>query len=221
MAEVPQLDAVYGAKGRTEIAETYDAWAKSYDAVMAQLGYRHPAICLALLTRHLPKESGPVLDAGAGTGLVGEWLRIVGYPSVEALDISPGMLEVARSKGVYTLLHEAALGGPLPFEDGHFAAAISAGVFTTGHVGAEGLDELIRIVRSRGVLVLTVKDELWDDGFEARVRELESEGSATLLEETPSYVSMPGRPDTVPSRGVVLAIYQSVRTPTAVRAAAR
>lgn len=198
------LDAVYAARSPDEIAGTYDDWAETYDSEMAGLGYRHPAICLALLARHLPRGAVPILDAGAGTGLIGEWLKILGYASAEALDISEGMLRVAERKGVYDRLHRAALGGPLPFVDGEFAAVVCAGVFTVGHVGAEGLDELVRIVRPGGVLVLTVKDRTWEDGFAARIAELAASGVVHLLEETPSYVSMPGRPDTVPSRGVVL-----------------
>ena len=116
-------------------------------AEMSAAGYRHPTICLALLARHLPRGAAPLLDAGAGTGLIGEWLGIMGYPHVEALDISEGMLAQAARKGAYAALHRLALGGPLPFADGHFAGIVSAGVFTSGHVGAEGLDELIRICR--------------------------------------------------------------------------
>ena len=40
-----------------------------------------------------------LLDAGVGTGLIGSWLGIVGYPHVEGLDISEGMLAVAARKG--------------------------------------------------------------------------------------------------------------------------
>ncbi len=203
---VEMLDTVYAAKSVDEIARSYDDWADQYDTEMASLGYRHPAICLALLCRHLPAGAVPILDAGAGTGLIGEWLRIVGYPSAEALDISPGMLAVARRKGVYDRLHQAALGTRLPFDDGYFAGVVSAGVFTTGHVGVEGLDDLIRVTRSGGALILTVKDTVWSEGFARRVRELEAAGTLTLLEETPAYVSMPGRPDTVPARGIALGI---------------
>ena len=206
MAEERQLDAVYAAKSVEEIARTYDDWAESYDGEMARVGYRHPAICLALLARHLPRAAGQVLDAGAGTGLIGEWLEILGFPNAEALDVSEGMLAVARRKAVYARLHRAALGQPRPFADGAFAAAVSAGVFTTGHVGAEGIDELLRVVRPGGVLVLTVKDKLWEAGFAARVEELAGAGRLRVLEMTPSYVSMPGEPDTVPSRGVVLGV---------------
>jgi predicted TPR repeat methyltransferase len=204
MPETGSLDAVYGAKSPAEIAATYDSWADRYDAEMATLGYRHPTICLALLARHLPRGAAPILDAGAGTGLIGEWLQIMGYPVAEALDISEGMLRIATRKGVYDRLHRAALGERLPFEDGRFAAVICAGVFTVGHVGAEGLDELVRVVRPGGALVVTVKDKTWEQGFGDRVAELDAAGAVSVVEETPSYVSMPGRPDTVPSRGLVL-----------------
>jgi SAM-dependent methyltransferase len=198
------LGQVYSAKRPEEVAALYDRWADTYDAEMAAAGYRHPSIALALLARHLPRGAAPVLDAGCGTGLVGEWLGIVGYPEVEGLDISAGMLERARAKGAYARLHNLALGGALPFADGHFVGIVSAGVFTTGHVGAEGLDELIRICRKGGAIVLTVKNTLWESGFAARIAELEAQGMITRAEETEPYVSMPGEVGTVPSRAVVL-----------------
>jgi SAM-dependent methyltransferase len=173
---------------------------------MAGLGYRHPTICLSMLTRYLPRGEGPVLDAGAGTGLLGQWMAIAGYPEVEALDISEGMLDLARKKGVYSRLHRAALGEPLPLPDNHFAAVVSAGVFTTGHVGAEGFDDLIRIIRPGGVFVLTIKDSLWQAGLGPRIRELAEDGTWGILEQTPSYTSMQNLPDTVPSRAVVLRV---------------
>ena len=200
------LGAVYDARTPQEVAALYDGWASTYDAEMAKAGYRHPSICLALVSRYLPKGSAPLLDAGAGTGLVGEWLGIIGYPEVEALDISKGMLEVAARKNVYTQLHQAALGTPLPFATGHFAAIVSAGVFTTGHVGPEGLDELLRICRRGGFIVLTVKTSVWQNGFEARIGEFVDAGRLSVEEQTEPYVSMPGETGTVPSVAVVLKV---------------
>lgn len=200
------LGAVYGARSAGEVAALYDGWADSYDAEMAAAGYRHPTICLALLSRHLPRGAAPLLDAGAGTGLIGEWLGIVGYPHVEALDISEGMLARARAKGAYKDFHRLALGGSLPFADGAFAGVVSAGVFTTGHVRAEGLDELVRIVQPGGVIVLTVKTTLWTGGFEAHVAAYESARRVARIEQTEPYVSMPGEVGTVPSLGVVLRV---------------
>jgi predicted TPR repeat methyltransferase len=196
------LGAVYGATNPDEIARLYDGWAGSYEADMAAAGYRHPSVAVALLARHLPRGAAPVLDAGCGTGLAGEWLGILGYPVVEGLDISEGMLAVARSKGVYRALHRAALGGTLPFPDGAFAAVICTGVFTTGHVGAEGLDDLVRVCRPGGVLVVTVKAALWEGGFAARVAR--PGGGVDLAEATAPYVSMPGEAGTFPSLAAVL-----------------
>jgi predicted TPR repeat methyltransferase len=198
------LGAVYDAKAPEEVAALYDGWADTYDSEMAVAGYRHPSICLALLARHLPAGAGPILDAGAGTGVLGAWLGIMGYGPVEALDISAGMLAVAAKKGGYANLHNLALGTSLPFSDGHFAGIVSAGVFTTGHVGPEGLDELVRCCRSGGVIVLTVKNTLWEGGFRQRVDELAAQGLVGRVEETEPYVSMPGEAGTTPSLAVVL-----------------
>jgi predicted TPR repeat methyltransferase len=195
-----QLGAVYGAKSTEEVAALYDRWAGAYDSDMAKAGYRHPTICLALLARHLPIRSAPILDAGAGTGLLGDWLKITGYPVVHGMDISEGMLSVAARKGSYDQLHRATLGSRLPFEDGAFAGIVSSGVFTTGHVGPEGLDDLTRICRPDGVIVLTVKTTLWAEGFAAHLADL----PVTLIEETAPYVSMPGESGTVPSLAIAL-----------------
>lgn len=195
------LGAVYDAKSPEDIARLYDGWAATYDAEMAMAGYRHPAVGVALLARHLPAGAAPVLDAGVGTGITGGWLGILGYPHVEGLDISQGMLAVAREKGAYAALHCLALGQPLPFPDGHFAAVISTGVFTTGHVGAEALPELLRITRADGIIVLTVKTTLWNDGFAAALHAMPGHA---VIDRTEPYVSMPGEAATVPSLAVVL-----------------
>lgn len=198
------LDAVYAAKGAEEIARLYDSWAGTYEADMAKAGYRHPSIATALLARHLPGGEAPILDAGAGTGLAGEWLGILGYPHVEALDISEGMLAVARSKGVYGAFHKAALGDDLPLPAAHYAGVICAGVLTTGHVGSEALPGLLTVTRPGGVLVLTVKDEVWSGGFEAAVEAAVEAGMLRVLDVTEPYVSMPGEPGTSPGRAVAL-----------------
>jgi len=196
------LGAVYDAKTPDQVAAGYDGWAASYDAEMALAGYRHPTIGLALLARHLPRGAAPILDAGVGTGLAGAWFGIMGWPEVWGVDISHGMLAVAAQKASYAHLSRAVLGERLDFADGHFKAVISTGVFTTGHVGAEALPELIRITAKAGIIVLTVKATLWDGGFEATLRAHPIE----LLEITEPYLSMPNDPATTPSRAVAFRV---------------
>ncbi len=199
-----RLGAVYGAEGGDEIARLYDDWAEGYEVEMAALGYRHPSVCLALLARHLPAGAGPVLDAGAGTGLIGEWLGILGYAPVDAIDISPGMLAVARRKGVYRELVEADFTKVTPLPEAAYAGVVCAGVFTSGHVGVEGVAPLLRLARPGGVLAITVKQGSWEQGFAARIDALAAEGALERIDETPPYSSMPGRSGNAPSRGVVL-----------------
>jgi predicted TPR repeat methyltransferase len=201
-----RLDAVYGATNPEELSAAYDQWADSYDSDMAEVGYRHPSVALGLLARYLPTGSTPILDAGAGTGLVGELLGTLGYPEIDALDASPGMLEIARSKNAYRELHHAFLGEPLTFEDGRYAAAVSTGVFTTGHVGVEGLPELFRVVRSGGFIVLSVKETLWESGFSDYLSQRQADGALQVEEVTPSYASMPAGSVTSPCVGVVLSV---------------
>jgi len=191
------LGGVYDAKAPQEVAALYDGWAATYDAQMAAAGYRHPSIGLAMLARHL--TGGPVLDAGCGTGLLGDWLGIMGFAPVQGLDISPGMLAKARARGSYAGLHQAALGGPLPFADAAFAGVIATGVFTTGHVGAEGVPELVRILRPGGALVMTVKLPLWQGGFGTALAAMPG---LRVVQQTAPYVSMPGEAGTVPSLAV-------------------
>ena len=195
------LADVYGATSPEEIAVHYDRWASAYDTDMAQAGYRHPSVAVALLTRHLQPGAAPILDAGAGTGLVGGWLDILGYPDIEGLDISEGMLRVAAAKGGYRQLHQLALGRDLPFSDGVFKAVISTGVFTTGHVGIEALPELVRITAPGGILVLTIKDALWTEIFAPAIGRMKG---LLLVETTEPYVSMPGEATATASRAAVL-----------------
>ena len=43
-------------------------------------------------------DKSPVLDIGAGTGLLGQHLQDL---TVDAIDITPAMLDIARGKGTY------------------------------------------------------------------------------------------------------------------------
>ncbi|MFN3546222.1 MAG: class I SAM-dependent DNA methyltransferase [Mesorhizobium sp.] len=188
MPDPTPLERVYAAGTPEELADAYAAWAATYDRETAELGYCLPFLIPGWLARHLPAGSGPVLDAGCGTGLTGPCLNALGYTDVEGLDMSPDMLAIAASRGAYGVLRRGVLGEPLPWPDDHFAAFVSAGVFTAGHAPASGLRELVRITRRGGIAAFTVRDILLDEaGFRATFDDLARAGRWRSVEESAPY----------------------------------
>lgn len=152
----PGLAAAYALSGPGDARRLYAGWAETYDADFARrTGYR-PARRVAELFA-AAGGTGPVLDAGCGTGLVGEALPegLV----IDGVDLSPEMLAVAGRKGRYRALVSADLTEPLPFETASFRGVVSAGTFTHGHVGPEALAELVRVLSPGGLMVLSVRPD--------------------------------------------------------------
>ena len=156
------LDGAYSLEKPEDNIAYYKDWATSYDSEFAQThGYVIPGIVARAFLE--AGGSGPVLDIGAGTGLVGEALRAaVEDMVVDGIDISAEMLAVAEQKGVYRQHICADLTKPLDIADNSYAGLISAGTFTHGHVGPECLQELIRIARPGALFALTVNAQVYD-----------------------------------------------------------
>ena len=84
---------VYAAKTNEELAERYDQWAAEYDRDLTEaFAWNGPQAAVEVFARHVPRHAR-ILDAGAGTGLVGERLAASGYRNLYAMDLSLGMLE--------------------------------------------------------------------------------------------------------------------------------
>ena len=198
------LGDAYGAQSSAELAAVYDRWSESYNEYMDGVGYRHPAVCVALLARHVPPGKVRVLDAGVGTGIVGELLAIVGYHAIDGIDISQGMLDKAAGKGLYADLRVADINEPLALVRDSYRAVISSGVFTTGHVGSQGLGQLLAVCETGGHVVITVKTGVWQDDVQPYLHALARDGKVRIIDQTDPYVSMPGDPNTIPSLAVVI-----------------
>ena len=138
-----------------------------------------------------------ILDAGAGTGLVGECLAEIGYEDMVAMDLSQGMLEEAKSKNVYNAFDQMALGGTLDYATDEFDAVISVGVFTQGHAPANSFDELARITKPGGLIVFSLRVDTYESaGFKQQQLGMEEAGIWQLAEMTDEYQPMPtGEPE--------------------------
>ena len=200
------LEKVYGATTSEALNAAYLGWAKDYDTDVNSMGYRFPILGAAILARHLLKNDATILDAGAGTGLVGGWLYDLGYTHLTALDLSPEMLQKARSRGVYAQLEEGDLLKRLPFPDNSFEAVIAVGVFTQGHVPPQGLEELLRVSSSKAIVVIPLMENSWEQlGFKEKAMELEKSGRWQRIDQTPWCPPMPNSSDHKHDLGAVFA----------------
>ncbi len=159
MADKPDLERAYALETTEDNKRFYRDWAETYDAVfVAETSYQLPD----LVAQTFVDQGGgwPVLDAGCGTGVLGE--RLPRGAVIDGVDLSAEMLDVAQSKGRYRRLIEADLKAPLPLETGIYSGLISAGTFTHGHVGPEAFHELFRVLARGALGVISVKPEVWE-----------------------------------------------------------
>ena len=186
MAKTPDLQSAYALRTPDDSRTLYARWAETYDESFArETGYLMPQ---AVAQAYAATGGGraPVLDVGAGTGLVGRALPA--GTVIDALDISRQMLEVAARTGRYRGTIEADLTGPLDLASGVYGAVVSAGTFTHGHVGPDALDELLRIARQDAVFVLGVNAAFFDaGGFAAKLDALAPRLRDVILSEAPIY----------------------------------
>ncbi len=177
--------ATYDAETQDQLNEAYKHWATEYDRDTVQgMGYVGPVTACKMLDTYLESPKSRVLDAGCGTGLVGEILARHGYGQLDAIDISQDMLEVAKEKDVYGKLIQADMNEPLKkFKDDTYDASICVGTFTYAHVGPDAFDELIRITKPGGYVCFTIRDGAYQEyGYRQRMHELEATNQWELLE---------------------------------------
>ena len=168
------LDGAYSLEKPEDSVAYYKDWAASYDTDFAVAhGYVIPETVAAIFLEE--GGAGPVLDVGAGTGLVAEHL---GDLVVDGIDISQEMLDVAGEKGLYRHRICADLTKPLDLADASYRGFISAGTFTHGHVGPVCLPELMRIAKPGALFALTVNAKAFDSaGFGSAFADLVAEGA--------------------------------------------
>ena len=161
---------------------------------MENFGYQAPARSVELLSKYLPMEEAVVLDAGCGTGLVGQLLAKARKFQIDGGDYSQSMLDEAQAKGCYRALHQVYLNQPLQIAVDTCDAVICIGTFTLGHVQPEALHEMLRITKSGGRICLTVRDEFWlKSNFGSILNELEQASQAELTElQTIDYILSEG-----------------------------
>jgi SAM-dependent methyltransferase len=160
----------------------YRDWAASYDSSFAdEMQYLLPAHVAAAFIA--TGASGPVLDVGAGTGLLAERLRDMGFNGqIDAADFSPEMLARAGEKRLYTGLFRADITRPLDLPR-RYAGIVSSGTFTAGHVGPEALPHLLAVAQPGAQFALSINRRVWSNaGFDRALDDLAADGQIDGLQ---------------------------------------
>ena len=170
MTDLPNVNDAYALDTTDKVKDLYRDWAEGYDVGFSiSQGYQIPReVALAFVAAG---GVGPVLDVGAGTGLVGEQLQALGVTIIDGVDLSSEMLNVAARKGDYRNLIEADVTKPM-LGNPQYMGVVSAGTFTLGHVGPDGIIPLLNAAGQDALFVISVNAE-----------HFESAGFATMLDD--------------------------------------
>lgn len=180
-----------------DLALKYDTWGEEYDKDLEEV-FKHSGNqqALEVVVKYVSKTD-KILDAGAGTGILGQMLHQHGYGNLEALDMSQGMLEQARKKNVYTALHRKVLGEELDFASDTYDAVLIRGVFVSNSAPSRSFDELIRIAKQGGYIIFTIhRPFYYESDFKDKQLMLETSGKWKLRERVEKLHSSDSLPDT-------------------------
>jgi len=151
------------------IETTFDNFAGSFDAKLAKLQYRAPALVAAMLDEPAAGQSGTLdmLDAGCGTGLCGPLIasrarRLVG------VDLSGRMLAQAAAREVYDELVKAEMTAYLRGCQAAFDVIVSADALVYFGSLVDVIAAAANALREGGRFIFTV-EELVDAAGEAEV----------------------------------------------------
>ncbi|MEO0622528.1 MAG: methyltransferase domain-containing protein [Pseudomonadota bacterium] len=181
-ADRASLAGAYKVTSPEEAKPFYDDWSARYEAEVADNGYVTPKRCAEALATFVALPDQPIMDLACGTGLSGLALRAAGFGTIDGFDLSEGMLEKARDKGIYRSLALSDLSQPLEMPEGVYQNAAAIGCVSPEYMPPTVLDEILGKLPSGGCLVFSVNDHAASDGtIVGRLHELIDTGYAELL----------------------------------------
>ena len=178
------LNQTYRLETQEETLAHYEAWADTYDEEITENNYAQPSRCASALAQFSAIDEINVLDIGCGSGLSGLALNDFGFKNIDGCDFSPSMLEKAKSTNVYQKLFLADINEELDIEEETYDAVCAVGVLAFAHVRTEALRQMLRVVKSKGLLVIGLNEHYWEGGSVGeKIRELSEGDEVELLFE--------------------------------------
>ena len=165
---------IYKLKTTEDIMQHYDKWGEKnkFNKDMVEWNYTGPEETVNIFKKYTLGKDIKIFDAGCGTGLVGIELKKFGYTNIDGADLSKKLLDLIP-KGFYNKLEQIDLNKPLNKKSNIYDAVLCVGTFTFGHVKPPALDELIRVVKNKGLICFTVNEGIYEEyGFDKKIKEL-------------------------------------------------
>mmetsp|Transcript_5109 Transcript_5109/g.7470 ORF Transcript_5109/g.7470 Transcript_5109/m.7470 type:complete len:232 (+) Transcript_5109:37-732(+) len=161
------LKVMYGA-GRDidKIVSRYDELADSYHAIHNNGSWIGPnkvaEVAASLIDGEEEKRQVEILDFGAGTGLSGMAMKNKGFSTIDALDVSKGMVDVAQAESNGELYRNVIIGILKENDDlvkqESYAMVVSMGCIGT-HTDADEVYRIMPLVKPGGYILYTIKSE--------------------------------------------------------------
>lgn len=179
------------------VKQVFDNFAERFEERLESLEYKAPELVSRAVAGIYdePAEDLDFLDAGCGTGLCGPLLRPY-VRRLEGVDLSPGMLDRAKSTGCYDALEEAELTGFIGSRKDAYDVIVSADTLCYFGDLQAVMAAVAAALRPGGFFIFTVElveegDDTNTDGFrinplgryshqESYVRRVVAEGGMEL-----------------------------------------
>ncbi|XP_066986478.1 methyltransferase-like protein 27 isoform X2 [Macrobrachium rosenbergii] len=175
------------------VIKTYTEWAPTYVETLRSGGYTGYVLAADEVASRVPEDqrhSLRVLDVAAGVGSVGLELSSRGFKLIDALEPSEGMMKRLETTGVYTKKYLELLGdGAKSVPSDAYDVLVCSGGMLEGHIPAKGIDDMIRITKPGGLIVIVMRAEFLHQveeykGLERYFDSLQEKGNWTKLEKT-------------------------------------
>ena len=134
----------------------FDEFAPRFDASLARLEYKAPALVAEALANARSEGVLVALDAGCGTGLCGPLIRGA-CRTLVGVDLSEQMLARAKARDVYDELVTSELSAFMRSRPNAFDAVVAADTLCYFGVLAEPLEAARAALNSQGVLIITLE----------------------------------------------------------------
>ena len=145
------------------------------------------------------KKDSKILDAGCGTGLVAQVLSDMNFKNIVGLDYSIDMLKIAKNKKIYKRLIHESLNKKTSLRSNQFDIVLCTGVLTSGHVGAKAINELIRVTKNKGYLILSIAESIFEKlGFKDEIEKNKKQISKIKISKP--FIALPNHKSSATSK---------------------